>query len=127
MYGPHFSSEGVLAFRLEVPRAVGGILRLGPTAEWDGEAKEFIDRINERPLLDSSCLTSIDSLPFPQSFDARKLLALAEKSKLGVRFTPGEACGGDPGCMRLCFAFYSPGELKEGAKRLAMAIDKFNS
>ena len=54
------------------------------------------------------------------------MLKYAEEAHLGVRFTPGEACGGDSGCLRLCFAFYSPPELKEAAVRLSMAIKGFS-
>ncbi|GAX76082.1 hypothetical protein CEUSTIGMA_g3525.t1 [Chlamydomonas eustigma] len=57
--------------------------------------------------------------------DARELLKHAEKNGLGVKFTPGEACGGDANFARLCFAFYSPSELTEGARRLALAVSTF--
>ena len=64
-------------------------------------------------------------LPPFQIPDTRVLLKHAETTRAGVRFTPGAACGGDPGCIRLCFAFYSPDELKLGVERLALAIETF--
>ena len=90
-----------------------------------------IHRLPYRGVPDSlnhqSSPTQLGTSPPMQPLDARKLLRHAEASHLGVRFTPGEACGGEPGCLRLCFAFYSPEELREAAIRLSKSIQGFSA
>ena len=65
----------------------------------------------------------ISEIPPSQVADSRQLLKHAEERGLGIRFTPGPTCGGEAAYLRLCFAFYSPQELKMGVTRLAHAIE----
>eukprot|EP00798_Chlamydomonas_sp_ICE-L_P015570 gene15570-21667_t len=56
---------------------------------------------------------------------SKKLLAYCTEHGFDVAFTPGSVCGGGPQSIRLCFAFYTPEELEEGVKRLALAVESY--
>jgi DNA-binding transcriptional MocR family regulator len=55
---------------------------------------------------------------------AEALLAYAAEAH-NVRFLPGRVCDGQANGVRLSFAFYTPPELQEGARRLGAAIAAF--
>ncbi|KAI8464846.1 MAG: pyridoxal phosphate-dependent transferase [Monoraphidium minutum] len=62
-------------------------------------------------------------LELPQQVDSHQLLELAS-ARHGVRFAPGALSGGAPNAARLCFAFYSPPELRAAVGRLAAALQE---
>lgn len=73
-------------------------------------------------------------LKLPSGMDGKALLAHALEAStadpsLAVRFTPGAMCGqgAAAGCIRLCFAFYTPPELREAARRLGAVVRSFQA
>lgn len=66
-------------------------------------------------------------LRLPASIDTVELWEHATTAH-AVGFTPGTRCAVDRDLshhLRVCFAFYEPDELREGARRLAAAIDSY--
>lgn len=74
-------------------------------------------------------------LAFSDSLSKQQLAAVGNKvdlmdSSCAVRFMPGAVCGGGEAarsCVRLCFAFYRPAEMREGVRRLAALILRYTS
>lgn len=68
-------------------------------------------------------------LNLPAHIDTQKLLDNCEK-KFGVRYFAGRHfCDGSnkfDACIRLCFAFLEPADIKEGVRRLGLAIADYN-
>jgi DNA-binding transcriptional MocR family regulator len=59
-------------------------------------------------------------LDLPHGVDARDVLARAEEA--GVTFVPGTDFGAAPNTARLAYSFVSPGEIREGVRRLAALL-----